>query len=160
MVTFLGGSIDRLWIACMSWKSIILTNMMNNPFPGVQIVGTAQGDLSRKKIRTWGGLGCQSLLSPYLSLSPSQVFFLPLFFSALWLRAAPNYLNARNRLMTNMFATHFYPFFFQFLVGFEEQNLSFSLEKKIKHCSYCNNIEISSWRRHTTLIYQLHINPW
>ena len=59
-------------------------NMMNNPFPGVQIVGAAQGDLSRKKIRTWGGLGCQSLLSPYLSLSlPLRFFFLPLFFSAL-----------------------------------------------------------------------------
>ena len=112
MVTFLGGSIDRLWIACISWKSIILTNMMNNPFPGVQIVGTAQGDLSRKKNRTWGGLGCQSLLSPYLSLSLPLRFFFALIFSALWLRAAPNYLNTRNRLMTNMFATHFYPFFF------------------------------------------------
>ena len=55
---------------------------MNNPFPGVQIVGTAQGDLSRKKTnRAWGGLGCQSLLSPYFSLSPSQVFFFcPYFF--------------------------------------------------------------------------------
>ena len=59
--------------------------MINNPFPGVQILGTAQGDVSRKKNRDWGGLGGQSLLSsPYLSLSPSQFFFfLPLFFSVL-----------------------------------------------------------------------------
>ena len=53
--------------------------MMNNPFPGVQIVGTAQGDLSRKK-KTEPGVDWGVRAS---SLSPSQVFFLPLFFSAL-----------------------------------------------------------------------------
>lgn len=85
-----------------------------------------------KKNRTLGGLGCQSLLSPYLSLSPSQVFFLPLFFSALWLRAAPNYLNARNRLMTNMFATHFYPFFFNSSLDLNNKILHFHYKKKNK----------------------------
>lgn len=92
---------------------------MNNPFPGVQIVGTAQGDLSRKKIRTWGGLGCQSLLSPYLSLSPSQVFFFALiFFCSLTARRTQLFKcpeQANDEYVCNAFLS----FFFQFLVGFE-----------------------------------------
>ena len=57
--------------------------MMNNPFPGVQIVGTAQGDLSRKKKQNVGWTGVsEPPLSLSLSLSLSG-FFLPLFFSAL-----------------------------------------------------------------------------
>ena len=94
---------------------------MNNPFPGVQIVGTAQGDLSRKKIRTWGGLGCQSLLSPYLSLSLSLsgffiaiIFFCSLTARRTQLSKCPE--QANDEYVCNVFLS---PFFFQFLVGFE-----------------------------------------
>ena len=104
--------------------------MMNNPFPGVQIVGTAQGDLSRKKNRTWGGLGCQSPpLSLSLSLSLSGFIFALIFFCSLTARRTqlskcPE--QANNEYVCNAFLS----FFFQFLVGFEEQNPSFSLAKK------------------------------
>ena len=92
---------------------------MNNPFPGVQIVGTAQEDLSRKKIRTWGGLGCQSLLSPYLSLSPSQVFFLPLFFFCSLTARRTQLSKCPEQANDEYVCNAFLSFFFQFLVGFE-----------------------------------------
>ena len=117
---------------------------MNNPFPGVQIVGTAQGDLSRKKKQNLGWTGVSEPPLPLsLSLSLSGFFFALIFFCSLTARRTqlskcPE--QANDEYVCNAFLS----FFFQFLVGFESQNPSFSLEKKIKHCSYCNNIEISS----------------
>ena len=80
---------------------------MNNPFPGVQIVGTAQGDLSRKKNRTWGGLGCQSLLSPYLSvsLSLSLIFFCSLTARRTQLSKCPE--QANDEYVCNAFLSFF-----------------------------------------------------
>ena len=60
---------------------------MNNPFPGVQIVGTAQGDLSRKKKQSlrWTGVSEPPLsLSLSLSLSLPLSFFLFFFFALIF----------------------------------------------------------------------------
>lgn len=54
---------------------------MNNPFPGVQIVGTAQGDVSRKKKQSLGWTGVSERpLSFSLSLPLSFFFFFALTF--------------------------------------------------------------------------------
>ena len=104
--------------------------MVNNPFPGVQIVGTAQGDLSRKKKPNLGWTGVsEPPLSLSLSLSLSGFIFALIFFCSLTARRTqlskcPE--QANNEYVCNAFLS----FFFQFLVGFEEQNPSFSLAKK------------------------------
>ena len=62
---------------------------MNNPFPGVQIAGTAQGDLSRKKTEPrvdWGVRASSLLISLSLSLSGFFFFFALIFFCSLTAR--------------------------------------------------------------------------
>lgn len=97
---------------------------MNNPFPGVQIVGTAQGDLSRKKKTEPGvdwGVRASSLL---ISLSlPLRFFFALIFFCSLTARRTqlskcPE--QANDEYVCNAFLSFFF-------------NSSLDLNKKILH---------------------------
>ena len=95
---------------------------MNNPFPGFQIVGTAQGDLSREKKQSLGWTGVsEPPLSSSLFLSSLSVFFFfaLIFFCSLTARRTqlskwPE--QANDEYVCNAFLSFF---FFQFLVGFE-----------------------------------------